>query len=515
MLWLAGDMAAALTAFTDCPDEVVLWEFATAAEACGDADAVGAHVRECSLCAATIAALRSSNRETAETGHAVPVTATLPSEVSAPEPAAPHSPIVASSPETTDAARYVLGRELGRGASAAVYHARDTRLGIELAVKVFRNPSSTNWLQELLLARNISHPNVCRVYDACVVDGDVYLAMEYVDGATLQSVQADRHIASDEAVRILTQLAEGLRAAHAARVVHRDLKPQNVLLTPAGRVVLSDFGLARSADHAESRARLLGTPAYWAPEQARGEAATFASDVYSFGVMAYQLLSGAAYQLSDATALMRVAENYRGFVTRCLEAAPSQRFASAMEMSVAFSEAQRAPMLADPRTEFLSNKQLDAATSVMGDIVPPTSTPQGTALRGRLGPRIALCLALAMGAITAVAAIRSMSSTNAAARPQPPALAAPIEASVATKPPPVATADPPDAPDLPHSNSTKLPHALAPSRPVAVAASPLSNIHPDRARALATAAGIAPAQVPAGPAPSGPLAAATSLLYKE
>ena len=226
--------------------------------------------------------------------------------------------------------RYRLEKRLGSGASASVYLAEDERTGTRVALKLFRDGASERVVQELLLARRVSHPNVCRVYDAGVVGDEAYLSMEYVDGETLAERAARAgEVADPDAPRIVRAILEGLAAAHDAKVVHRDLKPQNVLVDASGRVVLTDFGLARFAGEEESRARLVGTPSTWSPEQARGEPATFASDVYSFGVVAYRLLTGRPFKLSAPKPFADVPPAYRTLLKRALELSPVERCADA------------------------------------------------------------------------------------------------------------------------------------------------------------------------------------------
>jgi serine/threonine-protein kinase len=212
-----------------------------------------------------------------------------------------------------------------------VYVAFDKRLGERVALKVFRGLGE-KVAQELLLARRISHPNVCRVYDAGVADGAAYLTMELVDGRTLADLLAAHEGEPlPDGDRIVRDILKGLAAAHEAGIVHRDLKPQNVLVDENGRVVLTDFGLARLASEEESRARLIGTPATWSPEQARGEPATFASDVYSFGVVAYRVLTGASFKLSSAEPFRKLAPGYRRLLARALALSPQERVQSAGE----------------------------------------------------------------------------------------------------------------------------------------------------------------------------------------
>ena len=146
---------------------------------------------------------------------------------------------------------------------------------------------------EVSVARQVSHPNVCRVYDIGEVDGHVFLSMEYVDGEDLASLlRRIGRLSPDKAAELARQLCAGLAAAHDKGVLHRDLKPANVMIDGRGRVRLADFGLAGGAE-AETPG-LAGTPAYMAPEQFAGQPASIKSDVYALGLVLYEMFTGKA-----------------------------------------------------------------------------------------------------------------------------------------------------------------------------------------------------------------------------
>jgi eukaryotic-like serine/threonine-protein kinase len=195
--------------------------------------------------------------------------------------------------------RYRVVSLLGRGGMGEVYRANDLKLGQPVALKflparVRNHPERLDeLLREARIARQISHPNVCRVYDIGEAQGQTFLTMEYIDGEDLRSLLARiGHLPQRKALDIARQLCAGLQAAHDLGILHRDLKPANVMLDAKGRVRITDFGLAAVTSdltHAESNA---GTPAYMAPEQFDGLALTPRTDVYALGLVLYELFTG-------------------------------------------------------------------------------------------------------------------------------------------------------------------------------------------------------------------------------
>ena len=194
--------------------------------------------------------------------------------------------------------RYRLDRPLGRGGMATVYLARDTELDRPVAVKVLDAADEglrERFVREARLAARLSHPNVVGVFDAGEDGGRPYIVMEHVEGETVAELLARRgRLPPEEARGLAVQAARGLAHAHAAGLVHRDIKPQNLLLREDGTLKIADFGIARATEDTSltQPGTVLGTAAYLAPEQARGERATPASDVYSLGAVLYELLTG-------------------------------------------------------------------------------------------------------------------------------------------------------------------------------------------------------------------------------
>jgi hypothetical protein len=197
--------------------------------------------------------------------------------------------------------RYELRRLLGEGAMGEVYLAWDTQLGREVALKVpttlARPKNVQRFLREAQSAAVLDHPFICPVYDYGQINGIRYLTLKYIAGRTLADVLADGPMPLRDAVALCGQVAEALHAAHRSGVVHRDLKPGNIMLDETGRPYVMDFGLARrdSADASLTRTgEVFGTPAYMPPEQARGDSVRVGprSDVYSLGAMLFQMITG-------------------------------------------------------------------------------------------------------------------------------------------------------------------------------------------------------------------------------
>jgi serine/threonine-protein kinase len=209
----------------------------------------------------------------------------------------------------TTVGKYVVGELLGRGTMGVVYAARDPSLDRRVAIKVMATEAIGNaerrarFLREARTAAATSGPNIAGVFEVGQHEDTVFLAMELVDGPTLRA-HAAHGLAIAEVIRIARGIARGLARAHAAGVIHRDLKPDNVMLDAAGEPKVLDFGLAKRIEIARDGAhdastelqtvegRLLGTPAYMSPEQAKGRELDARSDVFSFGVVLYELLAG-------------------------------------------------------------------------------------------------------------------------------------------------------------------------------------------------------------------------------
>jgi hypothetical protein len=259
-------------------------------------------------------------------------------------------------PGTLLDSRYRVIGLLGKGGMGEVYRADDLRLGQPVALKFLPDGLRdepvrlAQFHNEVRTARQVSHPNVCRVYDIGEVDGVPYISMEYVDGENLAtSLRRIGRFPEDKAADIARQLCAGLAAAHQRGVIHRDLKPANVMLDGAGRVRIMDFGLAAVGRIEDVRA---GTPAYMAPEQLLGREVTQRSDIFALGLVIYELLTGRrAYGANNIGDLVSQHEAHAlvppsqvvstidaaidRIIARCLDPDPDRRPASALAVAAA------------------------------------------------------------------------------------------------------------------------------------------------------------------------------------
>jgi serine/threonine protein kinase len=197
--------------------------------------------------------------------------------------------------------RYEVGRLLGAGGMAEVFEGRDRLLARRVAIKVplaqfAHDPEFTQrFRREAQAAASLSHPGVVGVYDTGWENGTHFIVMEYVEGRTLKDViRAEAPLYPDRAAEIAADVCSALSAAHARGLVHRDVKPANIMLMPDGRVKLMDLGIARAdaGESATQTAAMLGTAQYLSPEQAQGQAVDFRSDLYSLGCCLYEMLTG-------------------------------------------------------------------------------------------------------------------------------------------------------------------------------------------------------------------------------
>jgi serine/threonine-protein kinase len=262
-------------------------------------------------------------------------------------------------PGTMLAGRYRIVGLVGRGGMGEVYRAEDLKLGQPVALKFLprsmtdRPDRLARFHQEVRLARQVSHPNVCRVHDIAEIDGQHFLSMEYIDGEDLASLlRRIGRLPSDKALELARQLCAGLAAAHTGNVLHRDLKPANVLIDSRGRAHLADFGLADLTDTRHNVSEIAGTPGYMAPEQLQGRAVTTRTDVYALGLVMYEMFTGrraltiehgfqgghapdSATLTGPSTYIADLDPAIDRIILRCLERDPARRPASAIAVAAA------------------------------------------------------------------------------------------------------------------------------------------------------------------------------------
>ena len=197
--------------------------------------------------------------------------------------------------------RYEIIKSIGEGGMANVYLANDKILDRKVAVKVLRGDLSSDekfirrFQREALSVSNLSHPNIVEVYDVGEEDGEYYIVMEYIDGKTLKQLLKKReYLTLTEVIDIMTQLTDGIAHAHESYIIHRDIKPQNIMIEDDGRIKITDFGIAMAlnATQLTQTNSVMGSVHYLPPEQASGKGATVKSDIYSMGILMYELLTG-------------------------------------------------------------------------------------------------------------------------------------------------------------------------------------------------------------------------------
>jgi serine/threonine-protein kinase len=262
--------------------------------------------------------------------------------------------------------RYVVERELGRGGMATVYLAHELRHRRQVALKVLHaglalELGAERFLREIETAARLQHPHILPVFDSGQDDGRLWFTMPYVEGESLRDRLQRGPLPLAEAARVAREASHALHYAHQHGVVHRDVKPENILLTRDGSTLVADFGIARSAQGGDSRLTtagiVLGTPSYMSPEQASGEVAVDGrSDVYSLGCVLYEMIAGrppftgstpqavvARHLTEPAPALRtggrRVPPAVAGAVARAMAKSPGDRFATAAELAAALDRA--------------------------------------------------------------------------------------------------------------------------------------------------------------------------------
>ncbi|WP_067931502.1 Stk1 family PASTA domain-containing Ser/Thr kinase [Alicyclobacillus kakegawensis] len=304
--------------------------------------------------------------------------------------------------------RYELQEQVGGGGMAVVYRALDTLLGRTVAIKMLRpqymedEEFISRFRQEAQSAARLSHPNIVNIYDVGMTDGEYYIVMEYVNGPTLKDLIRERGALSPEqTVSITRQICDALQHAHSHHIVHRDIKPHNILLTKAGQVKVTDFGIARALggntltyDHS---APVLGSVHYLSPEQARGGLADIKSDIYSLGVVMYEMLTGrlpfqgdsavsvALKHLRDQFVEPRqinpeIPQSLENIVLRCMVKSADERYPDMWALKEDLEQALRnpdAPKFHPPQAVPEATIAIPAITDDAGGLVRPAGMKRG------------------------------------------------------------------------------------------------------------------------------------------
>ncbi len=295
-------------------------------------------------------------------------------------------------PGTFVAERYRIIGILGRGGMGEVYRATDMVLGQQVALKFLPEATASDpdilarFHSEVRIARQVSHPNVCRVYDIGAVAGQPYISMEYVDGEDLGSLlRRIGRLPNDKAVEMARKLCAGLAAAHDKGVLHRDLKPANVMIDGRGQLLITDFGLAGIASQIQGAEIRHGTPAYMAPEQLSGKEVSVRSDIYALGLVLYEMFTGKrAFEAASLAEMTRLREEsappslvslardldpaVERVVMRCLSTDPQNRPASALAVAAALPGGD--PLAAALAAGETPSPELVAAASERGALKP-------------------------------------------------------------------------------------------------------------------------------------------------
>jgi len=300
-------------------------------------------------------------------------------------------------PGTLVGGRYRIIGLLGRGGMGEVYRATDLALGQSVALKFLPAEAAQDqhrlerFHAEVRIARQVSHPNVCRVYDIGQAEGMPFISMEYVDGEDLASLLLRiGRLPADKALETARKLCAGLAAAHDRGIIHRDLKPQNIMMNKRGDVVIMDFGLAAIADQLSGAEARNGTPAYMAPEQLRGAEVSSASDIYALGLVLYELFTGKRpfhantvqdmlrqQESAQLTSMSSIASDIdpgvEKAVRRCLDPDPARRPPSALSVAAALPGGD--PLAAALAAGEMPSPELVASAGKLEGLAPRYSVP--------------------------------------------------------------------------------------------------------------------------------------------
>jgi serine/threonine-protein kinase len=382
--------------------------------------------------------------------------------------------------------RYRVDRVLGAGGMGVVYLAEDEQLGRTVALKVLPSDRFDDddrrkrFIREARLAAQLSHPSIATIYDAGEIGERAFLAMEYVPGVSLREKLKDGPLDTREVTRIGKAIASGLAVAHAANIIHRDIKPENVIVGAGDVVKVLDFGAAKlqrdllagtsSADTGEGR--IIGTPAYMSPEQAKGGRIDARSDVFSFGILLYEMTTGrrpfggrtslevlVAIDRDEPEPVSREAPALAAIIHRCLEKDPAKRVASAAELASKLQTLLDAPARSRSSAAFITRPRIAIAVAALACTV---AIPI-TALRRSAGDRSTRAASPAISA-SAFAETNVVSASPELAV-SPSSSPTPSAASSARVEPARSRASSPPATNKPPASAASAARAVPPSAP--------------------------------------------------
>ncbi len=296
--------------------------------------------------------------------------------------------------------RYEIIEELGKGGMGKVFRVEDKKIKEEVALKLIKPEIAADkktierFSNELKFARKIAHRNVCKMYDLGEEEGTYYITMEYVPGEDLKSfIRRSRQLNVGTAISLAKQVSEGLSEAHRLGVVHRDLKPQNVMIDKEGNARIMDFGVARSVEGKgiTGAGVMIGTPEYMSPEQVEGKEADQRSDIYSLGIMLYEMLTGRVpFEGDTAFAIgvkqksespqdprelnSQISDDLSKVILRCLEKEKEKRYQSAGEIRSELSRIEQGIPTTErviPKKEPITSKEITVTFRVKKLLIPP------------------------------------------------------------------------------------------------------------------------------------------------
>ena len=316
------------------------------------------------------------------------------------------------SPDSLENGRYELADRLGHGGMATVYLAEDTKLGRRVAIKLLADNLAHDdgfrerFMREARLAAQLDHPNVVQVFDVSGDEDRPFIVMEYVDGETLgELIDGGNGVDPEQGLDVLIQGCRGLGHAHDRKLVHRDVKPHNLLIRNDGCVKVADFGIAKAAEDTRltRTGNVIGTERYMAPEQLRGGRISPATDVYSFGVVAAEVLGPDRGTLPGAV------------VDRCLSEDPRRRYRDANELCDALASLEDAG--ASAATVPMAPRPSGGGTAPTRTMPAPPGSTDPTSVRrfpdARGGKRLLAGLALVAGIIAAILVASSIDDGGA------------------------------------------------------------------------------------------------------